>query len=64
MNFDIGLVGIVIIVASGIVSFALGRYLSTKRRAKKDAEKRAAEQAAQSRQVRRARERKSERGRR
>ncbi|HYP70141.1 MAG TPA: hypothetical protein VEP93_04610 [Variovorax sp.] len=64
MNLDIGLIGIVIIVASGIVSFALGRYFSTKRREKKAAEKRAAEMASQSRQVRRARERKSERDRR
>jgi len=64
MNFDIGIVGIVIVVASGLVSFALGRYLSNRRRTKKDAEKRAAEQAAQSRQVRRARERREERTRR
>ena len=55
---DIGLVGIVIILVTGIGSFVLGRWLSTKRRAKKHAEKRAAEHAAQSRQVRRARERK------
>lgn len=61
MNFDIGLIGIVIVVVSGIGSFALGRYISNKRRAKKAAEKRAAEQAAQSRQVRRARERREER---
>lgn len=64
MNFDIGLIGIVIVVVSGIGSFALGRYISNKRRAKKDAQKRAAEHAAQSRQVRRARERKAERERR
>ncbi|MBS0343721.1 MAG: hypothetical protein JSS56_24725 [Proteobacteria bacterium] len=63
MNLDIGVVGIIVIVASGIVSFALGRYLSNKRREKKDAQKRTAELANQSRQVRRARERK-ERGRR
>ena len=61
MNMDIGIVGIVIIVASGIASFAVGRYLSTKRRAKKDAQRRAAEHAAQSRQVRRARERRERR---
>lgn len=61
MNFDIGIVGIVIVVASGIVSFALGRYLSTRRRAKKDAQKRAADMANQSRQVRRAQERKARR---
>ena len=64
MNFDIGLVGIIIIVASGLASFALGRYFSNKRRTKKDAQKRAAEQAAQTRQVRRARERREERTRR
>ena len=64
MNFDIGIVGIVIVVASGIVSFALGRYFSNKRREKKDAQKRAADMANQSRQVRRARERKAERERR
>ena len=55
---DIGIVGIVIILVSGVGSFALGRWLSTKRRAKKQAEKRAAELANQSRQVRRARARK------
>ena len=55
---DIGTVGIVIIVASGVVSFALGRYFSNKRREKKDAQKREADMANQSRQVRRARERK------
>lgn len=61
MNFDIGTLGILIIVVSGIGSFALGRYISNKRRAKKDARKRAAEMATQSRQVRRARERKERR---
>ena len=55
---DIGTVGIVIIVVSGVVSFALGRYFSNKRREKKDAQRRAADMANQSRQVRRARERK------
>ena len=55
---DIGIVGVVVIVASGLVSFALGRYFSNKRREKKDAQKRAADMANQSRQVRRARERK------
>jgi type II secretory pathway pseudopilin PulG len=55
---DIGIVGIVIILVSGVGSFAVGRWLSTKRRAKKQADRRAAEHAAQSRQVRRARERK------
>ena len=55
---DIGTVGIVIIVVSGVVSFALGRYFSNKRREKKDAQKREADMANQSRQVRRARERK------
>ena len=54
---DIGIIGVVIILVSGIGSFALGRWLSARRRAKKQAEQRAAEQAAQSRQVRRARER-------
>lgn len=61
-NFDIGIVGTIIIVVSGLGSFALGRYLSNKRRTKKDADKRAAEQASQSRQVRRARERREGRG--
>lgn len=64
MNFDIGIVGIVVIVASGLVSFALGRYFSNKRRDKKNAQQRAAEMSNQSRQVRRARERKDGRGRR
>ena len=55
---DIGIVGILIILVSGVASFVVGRWLSTKRRARKQAERRAAEHAAQSRQVRRARERK------
>jgi len=58
---DIGVVGLIIVVVSGLASFALGRWLSGKRRAKKEAERRAAEQAAQSRQVRRARERRERR---
>lgn len=58
---SIGIVGLVIVVVSGLGSFVLGRWLSNKRRAKKDAERRAAEQATQSRQVRRARERRDRR---
>ena len=58
---DIGVVGLIIIVVSGLASFALGRWLSNKRRAKKEAQRRAAEQASQSLQVRRARERRERR---
>jgi len=58
---DIGVLGLIIVVVSGLASFAVGRWLSNKRRAKKDAQRRAAEQANQSRQVRRARERRERR---
>ncbi len=61
MNLDIGLVGILIIVVSGVISFVVGRKLSEKRRAKKNNEKRAAELASQSRQVRRAHKRRERR---
>ena len=54
---EAGVIGLLIVVVSAIVSFALGRWLSRRRREKKAAQARAAEEASQSRQVRRARER-------
>jgi type II secretory pathway pseudopilin PulG len=58
---EVGIIGLVIAVVSGLGSFALGRWLTNRRRQKKAQQARAAEQAAQSRQVRRARERRQRR---
>jgi len=58
---DIGIIGLVIAVVSGLGSFVLGRWLSTRRRQKKAAQAREAAEAGQSRQVRRARERERQR---
>lgn len=58
---EVGVIALVIAVVSGLVSFALGRWLSTRRREKKALKARAAEHASQSRQVRRARERQQRR---
>ena len=58
---DIGIIGIVIAVASGLGSFALGRWLTNRRRQKKAEQARAVAEAGQSRQVRRARERRQKR---
>jgi HAMP domain-containing protein len=57
MPFEIGTLGLVILVFTGICSFAIGRWLSRNRRQKKAERDRAAAEAGQSRQVRRARER-------
>jgi len=54
---EIGIIGLLIAVLSGLASFVLGRWLSKRRRQKKADEARAAAEAGQSRQVRRARER-------
>ena len=54
---DIGILGLVIAVVSGLASFVLGRWLSNKRRQKNADQARAVAEAGQSRQVRRARER-------
>ena len=54
---EVGIIGLVIAVLSGLASFAVGRWLSKRRRQKKADEARAAAEAGQSRQVRRARER-------
>jgi len=54
---EVGIIGLVIAVLSGLASFALGRWLSKRRRQKKADQARAAIEAGQSRQVRRARER-------
>jgi type II secretory pathway pseudopilin PulG len=58
---EIGIIGLVIAVLSGLASFVLGRWLSKRRRQKKADHARAAAEAAQSRQVRRARERQRKR---
>ncbi|MDM0022945.1 hypothetical protein [Variovorax saccharolyticus] len=58
---EIGIIGIVIAVVSGLGSFVLGRWLSTRRRQKKAVQARAVAEAGQSRQVRRARERERQR---
>jgi len=58
---EIGIIGLVIALLSGLASFALGRWLSKRRRQKKADEARAAAEAGQSRQVRRARERQRKR---
>ncbi|SCK49624.1 hypothetical protein VAR608DRAFT_4945 [Variovorax sp. HW608] len=58
---EVGILGLVIAIVSGIGSFALGRWLSKRRRENKAHQARAAEQASQSRQVRRARERQQQR---
>ena len=54
---DIGILGLIIAVVSGLASFVLGRWLSNKRRQKKADQARAVVEAGQSRQVRRARAR-------
>ncbi|MDM0069414.1 MULTISPECIES: hypothetical protein [unclassified Variovorax] len=58
---EIGIIGLVIALLSGLASFALGRWLSKRRRQKKADQARAAAEAGQSRQVRRARERQQKR---
>jgi len=58
---EIGIIGLVIAVLSGLASFVLGRWLSKRRRHKKAEQARAAAEAGQSRQVRRARERQRKR---
>jgi type II secretory pathway pseudopilin PulG len=54
---EIGIIGLLIAVLSGLASFVLGRWLSKRRRQKKAEQARALAEAGQSRQVRRARER-------
>jgi type II secretory pathway pseudopilin PulG len=54
---EIEVIGLFIAVVSGIGSFALGRWLSRRRRQKKAEIARVIAEAAQSRQVRRARQR-------
>lgn len=54
---DLSTAGIVILIASALASFAIGRWWSRGRRGKKQERERLARQAAQSRQVRRANER-------
>jgi len=58
---DFGVVGTIVLIASCIGSFALARFLSRKRRARKAERDRAAALASQSRQVRRAHERRGKR---
>lgn len=58
---EIGIIGLAIAVLSGLASFVLGRWLSSRRRQKKAEQARAAAEAGQSRQVRRAQERQRKR---
>jgi len=58
---EVGIIGLVIAVLSGLASFAVGRWLSKRRRQKKAEQARAVAEAGQSRQVRRARERRQKR---
>lgn len=58
---EVGILGLVIAIVCGIASFALGRWLSRRRREKNTQKALAAEHASQSRQVRRARERQQQR---
>jgi type II secretory pathway pseudopilin PulG len=58
---EVGIIGLVIAVLSGLASFAVGRWLSKRRRQKKAEQARAVAEAGQSRQVRRARERQRKR---
>lgn len=58
---DIGPLGIALLLLSTVCSFALGRWISRKRRARQTAERQAAALAGQSRQVRRAAARQSKR---
>jgi type II secretory pathway pseudopilin PulG len=58
---EVGIIGIVIALVSGLGSFVLGRWLSNARRKKKAERERAVAEAGQSRQVRRARQRQQKR---
>ena len=58
---EVGVIGLIVAIVSGIASFALGRWLSKRRREKNAHKARAAEYALQSRQVRRARARQQRR---
>ena len=57
MTMDGQVLGMVLLLATGAASFFIGRKLSARWRAKKEAERRAKREAAESRQVRRARQR-------
>ncbi len=58
---DIGIVGLLVLLASAGISFVLGRWLSRRHREKRAQRERAVAKAGQSRQVRRARERRQHR---
>ena len=53
---EVGIIGIVVAIASGLGSFLLTRWLSRRSRHKHMMKMRAAAEASQSRQVRRARD--------
>jgi hypothetical protein len=53
--------GLLIVLVTGAFSFFIGRKLSARWRARRDAKRRAEREAADSRQVRRARERRNKR---
>ena len=56
-GLDLSPIGLLLLVVSGGVSFALGRYLSRGWRAKRQQKQQAAKLASETRQQRRARER-------
>ncbi|MDM0047367.1 hypothetical protein QTH91_22945 [Variovorax dokdonensis] len=58
---DAQALGLLIILVTGAFSFFIGRKLSARWRARKDAKRRAEREAAESRQVRRARQRSQKR---
>lgn len=61
MGLDISAIGMIVAVLTGLCSFWVGRRLSTKWRAKRQAQQEAARRATESRQVRRARQRQERR---
>ncbi len=56
-GLDLSLLGVLVLVVSAVVSFAVGRVVSARWRAKRRARQDEVARAAESRQVRRARER-------
>lgn len=57
MGLNISAIGMIVAVITGLGSFWLGRRISNKWRAKRQAQQEAAKRATESRQVRRARQR-------
>ena len=61
MRTEMGIAGLMILLASAGVSFVLGRWLSRRRREKTAQRERAVAEAGRSRQVRRAQDRRKQR---